>query len=43
MIEKRKEKIEVLKDKKKELTAQLSVAQNSTKSMGKFDRKAHQE
>ena len=40
--QRRKQKIENLKGKKKEVTQQLAVAQQSTQSMGKFDKKAHQ-
>lgn len=33
----------VLREKKAEIKSQLTAAQSSTKSMGKFDRKAHEE
>lgn len=41
MLEKKKERIGKLKEVKKEIKGHLSAAQNSTKSMGKFDKKAH--
>lgn len=43
MTIKRKERVEKLKEVKGEIKTQLTAAQSSTKSMGKFDRKAHKE
>ena len=43
MLSKRKQRIEKLREVKGEVKGQLTAAQSSTKSMGKFDRKAHQE
>lgn len=40
---KRKARIDKLREVKGEIKTQLTAAQSSTKSMGKFDRKAHQE
>ena len=40
---KRKRKIEALRSKKTEVKQDLTVAQSATKSVGRFDRKAHQE
>ena len=40
---KRKRKIEALKVSKGEVEQNLTAAQSSTKSVGRFDRKAHQE
>ena len=38
---KRKQRVEKLKEVKGQIKGQLTAAQSSTKSMGKFDRKAH--
>lgn len=38
---KKKQRIEMLREKKGEIKEQLKVAQSSTKSMGKYDKKAH--
>lgn len=38
----RKHRVDILREKKTEIKNQLGVAQHSTKSMGKFDKKAYQ-
>lgn len=41
MENKRKQRVEKLKEVKGQIKGQLTAAQSSTKSMGKFDKKAH--
>lgn len=40
---KKKQRVEKLREVKSNIKGQLTAAQSSTKSMGKFDRKAHKE